>query len=332
MPPSCYSLLVASLPVARCFSASPCLLPDEVNAFVQRSCSEARACCENAASPPAPPALTPECKPEQVDLLDFPQWQLEEGYWIGELSFYGPSGDPFQSSSWNYKYDHYTGFITGSVKGNAYRQRNVFMYPPQTEALCETNNSTIGNGICGVNGNMKLFEADQQATTCEPLGAIEGPYGTLTYTYTRLIGLDNALHYLVYLTEAAQNFFAGSVLQLPQCVQSGFSWECGIRGDKLLQSQLTTLSETADGTPIRVRTAQGFNAFGDGTPNSASFYRERRVTREEFYTVLNQTISDYAILDADIAAWKDAETGGIVPTGVQGYKAMEEHLEESFGL
>merc|ERR1719343_115535 len=75
-----------------------------------------------------------ECSRYDINLSDFPQWEMEKGYWIGELSFYGGDGKPFQSESWNYKYDAYKGFITGEVSGNAYRQRNVFLYPPQDAA------------------------------------------------------------------------------------------------------------------------------------------------------------------------------------------------------
>jgi len=57
-----------------------------------------------------------KCK-ESVDLEQFPQWQEEVGYWVGEYSFYGPNGEANVSPNWNYRYDNYKGFITGNVQG-----------------------------------------------------------------------------------------------------------------------------------------------------------------------------------------------------------------------
>lgn len=54
---------------------------------------------------------------EGCNLRKFRQWRQEIGYWIGDLTFYGPDGAPFESNSWNYRYDLYRGFITGNVKG-----------------------------------------------------------------------------------------------------------------------------------------------------------------------------------------------------------------------
>ena len=68
------------------------------------------------ASPPSPPE-EPPCDPADVRLLDYPQWQEEKGYWLGEYTFLQGNGDAFISSSWNYPYDHYKGFITGEVSG-----------------------------------------------------------------------------------------------------------------------------------------------------------------------------------------------------------------------
>ena len=59
-----------------------------------------------------------ECDPEtDVTLSDYPQWQHERGFWIGEYTFLRGDGTPFNSSSWNYPYDLYKGFITGDIKG-----------------------------------------------------------------------------------------------------------------------------------------------------------------------------------------------------------------------
>jgi hypothetical protein len=72
---------------------------------------------------------------------------------------------------------------------------------------------------CGVNGNSKLFEAEQAPQTCsnnpELAGDIEGPYGNLSYTYTQLVGQDNALLYQVYLTANALNYYQAVILGNP---------------------------------------------------------------------------------------------------------------------
>eukprot|EP00538_Stauroneis_constricta_P011706 CAMPEP_0119573062 /NCGR_PEP_ID=MMETSP1352-20130426/44935_1 /TAXON_ID=265584 /ORGANISM="Stauroneis constricta, Strain CCMP1120" /LENGTH=344 /DNA_ID=CAMNT_0007622749 /DNA_START=651 /DNA_END=1682 /DNA_ORIENTATION=- len=227
-----------------------------------------------------------DCDPSTVNLADFPQWQEEEGYWIGEYSFYGADALPFTSATWNYRYDQYRGFITGNVKGNAYRQRNVFLYPPQNADVCASNDSVVGTGTCGTNGNTKIFAADQSATTCNTNpargGEIEGPFAGIFDTKTELIGADNALLYQVFLQ--------GS----------------------LFQSQLTTLSETPAGEIRRTRSAQ---SFFQGMPNSLSFYRERKVDKATFYAELAQTITDYNIQASDTCTWQDG-AGGVVDTGL----------------
>ena len=290
------------------------------------------------------------CNPNDINLADYPQWQEEKGYWLGEYSLYDADGDPSSSSSWNYKYDHYKGFITGNIAGNKYRQRNFFMYPPQDPAECPFPNSTgakdgsnpIGAGVCSTNGNMKVFWADQAKTKCSvpniPMlgGDIEGPYGSLSYTYTELVGKDNALLYQVYMTKTALNFYEGAVLGNPykRCTGGPTEWNCGYTEDRLMQSQLTTLTKLPSGQVLRTRTAQGFDAFGNvGATTYASYYRERKVTKEEFYKAFNETKAQYNILDSDTCAWKSGETGGTLPSGYSpGLNSCIEHLEESFIL
>jgi hypothetical protein len=74
-----------------------------------------------------------KCKPKhikKVDLMDFETWKREEGYWVGEYTFLGADGDPYESSTWPYPYDHYMGFIHLAIDGPNLSQRNVFLYPP----------------------------------------------------------------------------------------------------------------------------------------------------------------------------------------------------------
>merc|ERR1719343_596280 len=121
------------------------------------------------------------------------------------------------------------------------------MYPPQDVSQCPFPNSTgtqdgsspVGVGVCGANGNMKVFEADQSATTCstnpELKGDIEGPYGSLQYTYTELVGKNNSLLYQVFITTSALSYYEAVVMGNPygRCVQtSPFVWDCGYTEDR----------------------------------------------------------------------------------------------------
>jgi len=256
---------------------------------------------------------SPKCDPQNVNLSDYPQWRAEQGYWIGEYTFLKGDGSPFVSGNWNYPYGNYKGFITGNISGNAYRQRNVFLYPPQDNNVCSASNpTTTGNGICGENGNTKVFEADQKATTCsdnkELGGDIDGLYAGVFPTFTQLVGAENALLYQVFIPPSLT----------------------GATENRLLQSQLTTITESLSGQVYRTRTAQGFDVFANiGATNSVSYYRERKVDKEEFYTELNSTIAEYAILTEDLCKW-DNNGNEILPVGSLGDCVT--HLEESFLL
>jgi len=192
------------------------------------------------------------------------------------------------------------------------------VYPPQEASICNTVSKVTGVGICGVNGNTKVFQADQAASICERnpayMGDIEGDYGASFYTTTELVGRreDNAVLYQVFLK-------AG---------QFGLYQE-----DKLLQSQLTTLTESLDGLQqYRTRSAQSFNIFTPsnfGKPSSVSFYRERKVSKEEFYVALESAFTEYNILTSDMCAWNDQG----IPSGyTPGLESCQNHLEQSFEL
>lgn len=207
-------------------------------------------------------AVAEDCDLANLDLRSFPAWEREHGYWVGEYTLMGADGNAFASQNWNYPYDHYAGFIALEVEGNAITQRNVFLYPPQSAEACEANPSVLGAGACGINGNEKIFSAAQSAVDCS--GGLSGPYmqfGMQLDTETRLLGDDTVL-YQVRMNGA------------------------------LMQNQLTSLP----GNGTRIRTAQGLYA---GNPSYASFYRERKVSREEFFELLDAKRADYNILEAD---------------------------------
>ncbi|MCH2374860.1 MAG: hypothetical protein MK538_11775 [Planctomycetes bacterium] len=217
-----------------------------------------------------------ECDLEQVELLDFEAWRRENGYWVGEYTFLGPDGDPNVSSSWPYEYAHYRGFIHLEVNGNSIRQRNIFAYPPQPDPTkCTGAEGEVkGNGICGVNGNEKIFSADQSASDCHGslAGPFVSPFGNAA-TYTQIIEPDTVIYKVVFDSQP----FAGNIMQ----------------------NQMTTLSENG---LQRVRAAQGFNVV-TGAPSYLSFYRERKVSEAEFYQMLDDTRVEYNILPEDECGW-----------------------------
>lgn len=152
--------------------------------------------------------------------------------------------------------------------------------------------------MCGVNGNSLVFSADQSG--CSNDGSISGsfvfPGGITIDTTTELVGAENALLYQVF--------------------GNGF----------LTQSQLTTIHGLNQDK--RTRTAQQFS-FGTSEPRGTSYYRERNVSKEEFYAALAATITQYNILDADLCT-KDgfANRAEIYPSG--GFETCRQHLEQSF--
>ena len=192
-----------------------------------------------------------------------------------------------------------------SVAGNSYRQRNVFLYPPLTAEGCALNQNVVGDGVCGQNGNSLVFSADQSG--CSSDGSIAGsfsldtPFGSFQIdSTTELIGADNALLYQV--------FSAG----------------------QMTQSQLTTINSSGNDVR-RTRTAQLFS-FGSGLPGGTSYYRELKVTKEEFYNRLQETITDYGISDSDLCV-RDGFTRQPIPEYAPGgFSQCEAHLEQSFEL
>jgi hypothetical protein len=158
--------------------------------------------------------------------------------------------------------------------------------------------------------------ADQSATTCsmneELTGDIEGPFiqGPFSLpTKTQLVGQDNALLYQVFIPGAM----------------------VGASEDRLLQSQLTTITESPDGHLYRTRTAQGFDAFANvGVTTSASYYRERKVSETDFYDALESAIELYAINTDDLCKWDSS--GNAIANVAGSFDTCKDHLEQSFAL
>ncbi|KAK3289043.1 hypothetical protein CYMTET_3506 [Cymbomonas tetramitiformis] len=261
----------------------------------------------SSSAQPSASVTIEDCDPSTVNLLDFTQWQEEEGFWWGEYTFLDGAGDPYTTGNatvcpddaeycdaqdkvdsgyptWNFPYDHYWGFIRMKIVDNKLVQRNVFVYPPQDPSTCEqSKNATAGHpsntrGSCGINGNEKVFKADQTASDC--MGNLAGPYGsgmTISDTTTTLIG-NHSILYAVKTPDYA-------AMGVPS--YSAYS-------ELYIQNQLTTLP----GNGIRVRTAQGF-AFGTQQPNSVSYYREYRVADEDAWLEKLQEVRSSANIHSE---------------------------------
>jgi len=124
-----------------------------------------------------------------------------------------------------------------------------------------------------VNGNEKIFSAQQSAVDCNGNLAGPYPYGSFEVpTTTTIIGDDTVLYQVRFPDQL---------------------------GGGLVQNQLTSLP----GHDLRVRTAQlfGVESFQTMVPTStgASYYRERRVSKEEWLRLLKQKRREYNIRSED---------------------------------
>ncbi len=214
----------------------------------------------------------------EINLLDHEVWNRENGYWFGEYTFLNENGlvdyeASDNTTSGQFDYRNYYGFISLQIDGNQLKQRNIFIRPAidleskdlNSDGLISINElnkfgfeSTFDYSIDLVNqiatpmqdgivadlepfnyteGTEKTFTANQEAS--DNTGNLSGTYFGIP-TSTIIIG-DNTVIYTV-----------GS-------------------GDSIIQNQLTTLP----GNSTRIRTAQGFN-FINGEPSYASFYRETK--------------------------------------------------------
>lgn len=217
------------------------------------------------------------------DLLNFEVWRRETGYWIGDFILLDANGDINESANWNYPYGDYKGLIKIDIQGTSLMQRNVFLYPPQDNPQkCGLENDVKGEGICGQNGNEKIFSAKQDASDCS--GNLAGPYETFGITLdttTTIIGTDTVIYRVAFS-------------------------EHPIFGSAIIQNQLTTLPNDSR----RVRTAQGYDIVGN--PSYGSYYRERKVTKEEWMAELSDMRSVYKILESDHCGWKqDNDASGL---------------------
>lgn len=218
-------------------------------------------------------------------LSSVPAWERQAGWWVGNLSLFNADGAPSVSKSWPYGFGAYAGFIRIRLVGSRLVQRNVFVYPPLSESDCAARSAAgtptvVGGGTCGVNGNERVFEADQTAVDCAGNMQGNGTFGDVPFTSTTTVLTDDAVLYRV------------------------------TSGGLLLQNQLTT---TFPGG-ARVRNAQSFlpSPSGDPALMSASFYREARVRRRAWEGALAAARAAAGVRAQDYCAW---DAGG-APTNV----------------
>ena len=96
--------------------------------------------------------------------------------------------------------------------------------------------------------------------------------------------------------------------------------------DAMVQSQLTTFTRDSSGQMFRTRSAQGFDPMTQQS-NSMSYYRERKVSKDEFYAEFIDAVASSNVKVEDLCK-KD-------PTSTEDVGSFEKcvrHLEESFRL
>lgn len=219
------------------------------------------------------------CDPSCIKLSSYEVWRREAGWWVGNYTLLGADGAPFTSPNWPYGYAAYHGFIRIELDGPCLSQRNVFVYPPLPPSECAASGPVVGPGTCGVNGNEKVFEADQSASDCA--GNLAGPFAfggtTLDTETTVTIGSSDTVIYQVRLPASPG---------------------AAPRTGQLLQNQITTVGP--DGT--RLRSAQDIGP-GTGRGRGLSFFREERVSEEAWQARLAEVRRKFSVLPADYCGW-----------------------------
>lgn len=215
------------------------------------------------------PTTTTFCNPNCTKLLSRKAWRREQGYWVGNYSLLGADGAPFTSPSWPYGFGAYLGFIRIELDGPCLTQRNIFVYPPISRSKCRARRaagslSVVGNGTCAINGNERVFQAFQTASDCQ--GNLAGPFFSFS-TDTKIIDDERVL----YTVRDANGFIS--------------------------QSQQTIL-----GDGWRIRSAVGVSP--DGAASFVSFYRERKVSKAQFFNALQDARRRFNVRTGDLCKWQ----------------------------
>ena len=130
----------------------------------------------------------------------------------------------------------------------------------------------VGDGVCGDNGNAKVFMADQSATTCSENKEVDGDnyglYEGILPTTTELVK-KNALIYQVFLP--------------------GYMFGEG-QEDRLYQSQLNTIKRSLLGKFHCTQTAHSFDVQKAFTSQYASYDCKSTVNKTEFMRSLRKPL------------------------------------------
>jgi len=217
-----------------------------------------------------------------------PIWSKLEGFWVGNYSFYDGEGKPMPSSlydeaygfGWPYGYEDYRGAINITIVGSRYYQHNYFFYPPATTQFCSENSNptpgklnVYGNGVCGVNGGFKSFNAFGTSSH-EKDGTMHSLPGAGTYANYVNIAYPIDGNTLLYTsTDDSTQFHSQTNVFYPDDTR-------------------------------RTRTAYGFDYNTPGEVNPlyySSLYREEKVTKEEFLKALSDFSTLYNVPPEDAA-------------------------------
>lgn len=211
------------------------------------------------------------CDPSCLKLSSIKVLRKEEGWYVGNYTLLGADGNFFTSTTFPYSYAQYRGFEHIQLKGSCRLSRAVLVYPPLAKQDCVAPDFVAGDGKCGVNGNEKVFNLDQQAADCDGnlMSATDLAFEGMT---TVTIGQDD------------------TILQQSRFKDSG----------DLFQNTLITIGP--DGT--RLSTTQAFNpGVGPARPRLLSYFREQRVSEAEWRKQLAETRAKFNVLESDYCGW-----------------------------
>ena len=276
-----------------------------------------------------------------VNLLDFEVWQRERGYWFGEYTFLNSSGKSDyeatdDSTSGQYDYRRYFGFISLQVKGDELKQRNIFLRPAlDIEAKDLDEDGTVSVNELDAFGFSSPFDyaIDLQTKIATPLQSNGDAAELIPFNYSE--GTEKT-----FTADQSASDQSGNLSGL----YFGFPTTTTIIGDdtvlyrvgdsSIFQNQLTTLP----GNGVRVRTAQGFS-FGSSLPSYGSYYRETKfeddvdeqgvvimTAREKFLLKLEEYRQLYNVPEVNqIADVEDFFTTGLEPSE-EGLKPAEDSI------
>ncbi|MDB4808890.1 dockerin type I repeat-containing protein [Verrucomicrobiales bacterium] len=282
--------------------------------------------------------------PDSVDvnLLDFEVWQRERGYWFGEYTFLNSSGKSDyeateDSTSGQYDYRRYFGFINLQVKGNELKQRNIFLRPAlDLEGKDLDEDGTVSVNELDAFGFSSPFDyaIDLQTNIATPLQPNGDAADLIPFNYNE--GTEKT-----FTADQSASDQSGNLSGL----YFGFPTTTTIIGEDtvlyrvgdtpIFQNQLTTLP----GNGVRVRTAQGFS-FGSSLPSYGSYYRETKfeddvdeqgvvimTAREKFLLKLEEYRQLYNVPEVNqIADVADFFTTGLEPAEEQDAKPNEDSI------